>query len=182
MRYIALLRGINVSGKNMIKMEELRQMFEALGFTNVTSYINSGNIAFDIGSSGNKASLKSQKEIAERIEAAIEKSFGLVIQTMVRTQADIRRAFELDPFSGRYESHKEMHLLFLKQEMDEEKQAELLGKQTDNERFLINGREIYCHLKLGVADSLLGKGFIEKKLKTPVTARNWRTVQKLAEL
>jgi uncharacterized protein (DUF1697 family) len=55
-------------------------------------------------------------------------------------------------------------------------------KQTADERFAVIGREIYCHLRLGVADSLLGKGYIEKKLKVPTTGRNWRTVQKLAEL
>ena len=66
--------------------------------------------------------------------------------------------------------------------MPKEKEQQLLEKQTEDERFAVRGREIYCHLRLGVADSLLGKGFIERKLKVPVTARNWRTVQKLAEL
>jgi uncharacterized protein (DUF1697 family) len=70
----------------------------------------------------------------------------------------------------------------MKDEMPKEKEELLIEKQTENERFEVRGREIYCHLRLGVADSLLGKGFIEKKLKVPITARNWRTVQKLAEL
>ncbi|CAN5791935.1 hypothetical protein BH24ACI3_BH24ACI3_03390 [soil metagenome] len=75
-----------------------------------------------------------------------------------------------------------MHVLFIKDEMPAEKQEQLLANQTENERFAIRDREIYCHLRLGVAESLLGTGFIEKKLKTPITARNWRTVLTLAEI
>ena len=113
---------------------------------------------------------------------AIEGKFGLSIQVMVREQTAFEAILKNNPFGGEFESHKEMHVLFMKEEMPDEKQALLLEKQTEDERFAIIGREIYCHLKSGVADSLLGKGFIEKKLKVPVTARNWRTVQKLADL
>ena len=72
--------------------------------------------------------------------------------------------------------------LFLRDEMPREKTTQLLESAPEDERFAVLGREIYCHLPMGVIDSLLGKSFIEKKLKVAVTGRNWRTVQKLAEL
>ena len=175
MRYIALLRGINVGGNKMIKMEELRKTFEALGFKNVASYINSGNLAFD-------AAMATEAKLVAKSEKTIEKDFGKSVPVMVRQQKDIECILAANPFDGEFGSHKEMHVLFLKEEMTKEKCDQLLEATPEKERFEVKGREIYCHLPLGVADSLLGKSFIEKKLKVSVTGRNWRTVEKLAEL
>ena len=85
MRYAALLRGINVTGKNMIKMETLRATFESLGFKNVKSYINSGNIAFDTAKT-------SDAKLAAKIHDAIQKEFGFNISVMVRTMAVSKRS------------------------------------------------------------------------------------------
>jgi uncharacterized protein (DUF1697 family) len=175
MRYVALLRGINVGGNTMIKMTELKSSFETLGFKNVTSYINSGNLAFD-------ANKTAEEKLAGKIEKAIASGFGMKIQVMVREQSSIAEILTNNPFKGEFESHKEMHVLFMKDKMPEDKQAQLLENNRHNEKFAVCGREIYALLKLGVADSLLGKGFIERKLKTPITARNWRTVEKIADL
>jgi uncharacterized protein (DUF1697 family) len=175
MRYIALLRGINVGGNMMIKMADLKSSFEKLGFKNVVTYINSGNLAFDAGKAD-------EAKLVAKIEKAIAKDFGLSIQTMVRDQAAISDVLEKNPFDGQYETHKQMHVLFLKDEMPKDKQELLTAENTENEKFAVRNREIYALVKLGVADSLLGKGFIEKKLKVPTTGRNWRTVQKLSEL
>ncbi|MCC6329116.1 MAG: DUF1697 domain-containing protein [Acidobacteria bacterium] len=193
MRYIALLRGINVGGNTMIKMEELRKTFEALGFANVKTYINSGNLAFDVkmrkpaqstGETGSSVdvSCELEAELTTQIESAIAKDFEKQIPVMVREQADIKRILASNPFDGQFESHKEMHVLFLKEEMPKEKRDQLLDAAPIGERFEAVGREIYCHLPMGVADSLLGKSFIEKKLKLAVTGRNWRTIEKLSVL
>ena len=186
MRYVALLRGINVGGNTKVSMPELKQVFYELGFENVTTYINSGNVAFDADQMQRLALSEDfvgeEGSLTNKIEQAVESHFKLPIQIMVREQNAIGKILKNNPFDGEFESHKEMHVLFMKDEMPKEIQAQLLEKQTENERFAVHGREIYCHLRLGVADSLLGKGFIEKKLKVPTTARNWRTVQKLAEL
>lgn len=181
-RSIALLRGINVGGNTMIKMAELKLSFESLGFENVVTYINSGNIAFDHKASRAKNALQLEHKLVEQLEAVIEKDFGKSVPVMVREQGQLITVFSNNPFDGEFENHKEMHVLFMRDEMPVEKQEQLLSQQTADERFIIAGREIYCHLKLGVADSLLGKSFIEKKLKTPITARNWRTVEKLGVL
>jgi uncharacterized protein (DUF1697 family) len=184
MRYIALLRGINVGGNTMIKMTELKAAFEKIGLENVVTYINSGNLAFDspLQRPARSKGISVESTVVSKIESTIEKEFAKLIPVMVREQAAITDILANNPFKGQFESHKEMHVLFMKDEMPAEKQKQLLDQQTPDERFAVIGREIYCHLKLGVADSLLGKGFIDKKLKVSVTARNWRTVQKLAEL
>jgi uncharacterized protein (DUF1697 family) len=159
----------------MIKMAELKVLFGLLGYKNVTTYINSGNIGFDTRTTN-------ENKLRSHIESAIEKDLGKHVPVIIRKQNDIGRIIGANPFAGEFESHKEMHVLFLTENMPEEKERQLLEAAPDGERFAVNGREIYCHLPKGVIDSLLGKSFIEKKLKLAVTGRNWRTVEKLAVL
>jgi len=175
MRYVALLRGINLGGNNQMKMEELRATFEAIGFTNVTSYINSGNLAFDT----RKAT---EDKLIDKIESAVESKFGRRVHIMVREQQDIQRILKNNPFDGQFESHKHMHVLFLKEPMSAEKAQLLQSSALPGERYHVNDREVYNLLPNGVAGSLLTKGFFEKKPVVPYTGRNWRTVEKLAEL
>jgi len=185
MRYIALLRGINVGGNTMIKMTELKAVFEELGFENVVTYINSGNIAFDCerprvskGESPNAA----EEKLTAKIEQAIEKHFAKQIPVMIREQSAIADILASNPYEGQFESHKEMHVLFLREEMPAEKLEQLLAAAPEGEGYTVIGRELYCHLPKGVIDSLLGKSYLEKKLKLAVTGRNWRTVEKLSTL
>lgn len=159
----------------MISMADLKKSFFAVGFENVVSYINSGNLAFDTRKT-------SESLLIKRIEKAIEKDFGKNVSVMVRGQTDILQVLANNPYEGEYESHKEMHVLFLKSELPADKKQLLAEAVPTGERFSILGREIYCHLPMGVAESYLGRGQFEKMLKVSVTARNWRTVQKLAEL
>ncbi len=175
MRYLALLRGINLGGKTMVKMEKLRETFEMLGFKNVKSYINSGNIAFDTRKT-------SEEKLVKQIEDAVEKGFNRRFSVMVREQALIPQLLASNPFDGEFQSHKEMHVLFLEREMDDDALKVLRADAPPEERFIARGREMFLHLPMGVAESLMGRGLIEKKLKIAVTARNWRTVEKLAEL
>ena len=175
MRYVALLRGINLGGKTMVRMSDLKLTFEKLGFKNVTSYINSGNLAFD-------AVKTTEEKLVSKIEKAISGDLGQNIQVMVRQQGAINDVLENNPFKGKYETHKQMHVLFMKDEIPPARRDEALGWQTDQERIAICGREIYALLLGGVAESLIGRGLLERKLKMPMTARNWRTVERLADL
>jgi len=175
MRYIALLRGINVGGNTMIKMSELKAAFENLGFENVVSYVNSGNLAFDTKKTA-------ESKLASKIEQAVEKIIDKQVLVMVRERSSINGVLEHNPFEGEYETHKQMHVLFLKDPVPRDKQKEILSLATDHERIAIRGREIYALLLGGMAESLLGRGLLEKKLKMPMTARNWRTVEKLSTL
>ena len=175
MRYVALLRGINVGGKNMIKMGPLRELLSGMGFDNVASYVNSGNLAFDTRKTDDD-------KLAERIHNEIEQKLGFDVSVMVRSVDEINNVIANNPYDGQFDSHKDLHVFFLKERMSAEQEKMLLEKNSDVEKISVKGREIYYLLKISIIDSVLGKGFIDKKLKVPATARNWRTVTKLAEL
>lgn len=175
MKYVAFLRGINVGGKNKIKMETLREACAALGFENVRTYINSGNVIFETADGD-------EEEISARIEAAIEQEFALKIRVITRAIAEIKRLIENNPFDGAFENDKDLHVFFLNETLPDEKRELLLSNNNENEQFAVRGREIFCHLRAGVSDSLMSRDYIGKKLKVSATARNWRTVNKIAEL
>src|SRR3982751_5190732 len=139
MRYIALLRGINLGGANMMKMDDLKAVFSELGFENVRSYINSGNLAFD-------AAKISETTLINKIEDAVEVRFGRRVHVMVREQKDIERILKTNPFHGQYDSHKQMHVLFLKEAMPAGKEAQLHAAAFPGDRYFVADREIYCHL------------------------------------
>ena len=175
MKYIAFLRGINVGGKNKIKMETLRAGFAALGFSNVKTYINSGNIIFETAKTDDK-------KLAAKIEKSIEKEFDLKIKTIVRTIDEIKNIVENNPFAGQFENDKDLHVFFLDEELPDEKREMLLSNNNENEIYFVRNREIFCLLRVSVLDSLIGKDYIGKKLKVSATARNWRTVNKVLEI
>jgi uncharacterized protein (DUF1697 family) len=175
MKYAALLRGINVGGKNMIKMETLRTTFESLGFENVRSYINSGNLVFETRKTDDG-------KLAKTIHDAIKKDFGFDISVMVRSMKEIEEIVKNNPFDGQFDNHKYLHVFFLDSELSNG-QKELIDSITnESEKIEIRGRTLYCLLKISILDSAVGKGFIDKKLKINATGRNWRTVTKIAEL
>jgi len=175
MKYAAFLRGINVGGKNKVRMETLREICSALEFKNVKTYINSGNVIFETGETDDK-------KLAAKIQGAIEEEFTLKIKVMVRTIDEIKGVVENNPFTGQFENDKDLHVLFLDAELPEDKRRLLLSNNNENEEFAVRNREIFCLLRVSVLDSLLGKDYIGKKLKVSATARNWRTVNKIAEL
>ena len=174
MKYVALLRGINVGGKNKIKMEKLREVCASSGFENVKTYINSGNVIFETGKTDDK-------KLAAKIEAAIEKEFLLSIKVMVRPLAKIEEIVKNNPFDGQFENEKDLHVFFLDEQLSEEKRKLILEQNNENELFAVQNREIFCLLRVRVMDSLIGKDYIGKKLKVSATARNWRTVNKILE-
>ena len=174
-KYVALLRGINVGGKNKIKMKTLREMFAALQFENVRTYINSGNVVFETAKT-------SDKKLAAEIEKAIESEFSLSIKVIVRKMAEIQDIIKNNPSAGQFTSHKDLHVLFLNEELANEKRELLFLNNSENEQFAVRGREIFCLLSIGVQDSLMVKDYIGKKFKIQVRERNWRTVNKISKM
>lgn len=172
MKYVSLLRGINVGGKNMIKMELLREMFSLLGFENVKSYINSGNIIFETAEADNN-------ELSEKIAKKIVETFSFNIRVITRKMQEIAEIVANNPFAGEFENDKDVHVFFLDDEMPAEKRELLLSHNNENENYAVRNKEIFCHLRIGVLESLMGKDYIAKKLKISSTARNWRTVNKI---
>jgi uncharacterized protein (DUF1697 family) len=175
MKYVAFLRGINVGGKNMIKMEKLREIVASVGAENVKTYVNSGNVIFETKKT-------SDKKLAKEIHDAIQKELGMDISVMVRSIAEVQEIIEKNPYKGQFENHKDLHVFFLDEELSPEHRKMLLANNSDVEFLTVDGRTIYYLLRISIIDSSLGKGFIDKKLKIPSTARNWRTVNKIAEM
>ena len=174
MKYVALLRGINVGGKNKVKMETLREILSVAGFQNVKTYINSGNVIFETAKTDDK-------KLAKKIEKAIEKEFALKIKVMVRRIEEIESIIKNNPFAGQFENDKDLHVFFLDEELSVEKRELLLSNNNENEMFAVQNCEIFYLLRISFLDSLIGKDYIGKKLKVSATARNWRTVNKILE-
>ncbi len=173
MRYVVLFRGINVGGKTIVRMERLREFLTGIGFENVRSYIQSGNVVLD--------SDDQESAVEARITEAFEREF-FKTPVMVRSVEAIRVLIDANPFANEEFEDKQMHLVFLNEVMSDDKSALLLSHNSETEMFAVHGREVYCLLRAGVADSLLGKKFIDNKLKIAATARNWRTVNAILSL
>jgi uncharacterized protein (DUF1697 family) len=170
--YFALLRGINVSGHNMIKMAELKLMFEGMSFESVQTYINSGNVLFE--------SEEGEESLQARIEQEIHKVFGFTISVLLRTSKEWERIVKTCPFSSdSLTEGQSIHLTLLKIAPTQEELGKLPDVDPENDEYLLDGREIYFLYRQSILDSKLTKKFLKL---VPQTARNWKTVLKLAAM
>lgn len=175
--YIALLRGINVSGHNKVKMADLKQLFINLNFDNITTYIQSGNVIFS--SSENEIS-----KIEENIKDAIKKKFDYDVKVLVITKQDIEKIFASNPFLENQDPDiTKMCVTFLSDLPTSENMLKL-EKHTSNytDEYKINEKHIFLHCPSGFAKTKLTNNLIERKLKLDATSRNWKTITKLVEL
>ena len=171
-RHIALLRGINVGGKNMLPMKELSKMFEQAGCTAVTTYINSGNVAF----SASPATLKSLPAL---VTSQIEKQFGHKVPLVLRSGAQLANAIAANPFPDAMPSPKTLSVLFLRDLPTPAAVSQLDPNRSPGDTYQIIGHEIYCYTPNGQADTKLTNAYFDSKLATVSTGRNWATVLKL---
>jgi uncharacterized protein (DUF1697 family) len=175
--YISLLRGINVSGQKLIKMAELKALYESLRFANVTTYIQSGNVVFQSRSDD-------PLSIGTSIEKAIEKALGFSVTVILRRPAELRRIINKSPLPGGGEKDQaRLYVTFLK----ERPKASLVKAITavparTADTYEIAGSEVYIHCPNGFGKTLFSNNFFEKHLQTVATTRNWRTVQTLLSL
>ncbi len=171
--YVALLRGINVGGHNMIKMPELRGMLEAIGLTGVQTYIQSGNVVF--ATDGESAHLEL------KIEEEILRVFGLAVPVVVRTYEELRGIVVHCPFAAASLGEGEsIHVSFMKEAPPPEALARLNELSCPPDEFDVKGREIYLLFRQSILDSKLPNQL--RKLGVPATDRNWKTILKLASM
>ena len=176
MKYIAILRGINVSGQKKIIMKDLKQLLETLDCSDVITYIQSGNVICEY--TGDAVALKID------IEEAIVKQYGFDVPVLVRTSADYQRIIDECPF-GKVDLVTEgtkVLLTFLAEVPSDEACAELMTHVKSPEQLVIKGHQVYLHCPNGYGRSKLSNVFLEKKLKVQATTRNWKTINKLCEL
>ena len=172
--FIALLRGINVGGNNILPMKELRALLENLNFSDVRTYIQSGNVVFQSEHSDSHA-------LSREISTAIAERYGFTPQVLVLEPPAFKEATEQNPFPEAESNPKALHLFFLAGEPDKPDTETLEQLKTDSERFKLSKSVFYLHAPDGIGRSKLAAR-VEKTLGIAVTARNWRSVCKIKEL
>ena len=176
-KYIALLRGINVGGKRKILMADLKKMFSNLGFTDIATYIQSGNVVFSA------AIQEDHLKLSAQIEQAISKHYEFEVPVIIRTAKEWKEAMEQNPFLKKQEVEPErLHLTFLKDLPSKEKLEAILSYDYSPDQFQIFDKQVFVYCSGKYSDSKLTNGFFETKLKVAASTRNWKTVLILSEL
>ena len=176
MKHLALLRGINVSGHNMIKMEALKSMFENCGFQNVETYIQSGNVFLE-------SEDENANSVGFTIKQEIVKQFGYDVPVIVLSKADLEKCLTNNPFfKEKNVDTKKLYVAFISKELNPTALNDLKTSQFKPDEAFIDGNRIYMKLETGAGNTKLTQKYIEKKLNATATTRNWNTVNKLIEL
>jgi uncharacterized protein (DUF1697 family) len=173
---ICMLRGINVSGQKKVPMTELKKLFESLGFKNVTTYIQSGNVIFT-------SKMPDHKMISGTIEKKIREQFGFDVPVIVRSQPEMQIAVDNNPLIKEKDIDSEkLHITFLESSPDKDKLDKIHTFHFEPDRFIIAGRNVYLYCPDGYGRTKLNNTFFENKLKVRATTRNWRTVKELLRI
>jgi len=173
--YVALLRAINVGGKNKLPMKDLVQICEAAGCLKVSSYIQSGNVIFS-------ASPKDAARLPTLITAQIEKQFGHKPPVILRTKDQLDDVFRNNPFLKTGAPEELLHVMFLANMPAPAAVEKLDPHRSPPDTFIVRGQEIYLNVPNGGGNTKLTNAYFDSKLATISTVRNWRTVGKLLEL
>jgi len=170
---VALLRGVNVGGRNRLPMGPLREALTALGVVSVRTYLQSGNV---VGEHADPV------RFGTLVRDVIASDFGLDIPVIVRSHEELQAVLAWNPFPGpAVEKPKLVHVSFLAETPDPERLAVLEELESDDDEWAIRGKDLVVSYDRASHDSPLGRG-IAKVLGVGVTARNWSTVEALAEL
>jgi uncharacterized protein (DUF1697 family) len=173
--YISLLRGINVGGKRIIKMDFLKLMYEDLGFEKVKTFIQSGNVLF-------KSGIELKTQIENLIYDKIIKETGFDVDLQIIELEDYKRIIENNPFEKENRDIAFMHISFFKTKA-QASDIEIITKNANyGEEFAFSPEAIYLYLPQGYGRSKLTNSFFEKLFKVSVTTRNWKTSKELLRL
>ena len=170
MRYIAFLRAINVGG-HVVKMGRLRELFEAMGFGNVETYIASGNVVFD---SAARSAASLEAKIAKQLESAL----GYEVATFLRTTAELGAVASREPFPGR--DAATLYVGFLAKPLTKEQARLVEGFSSAVDAFAVHERELYWSCSVKSMESEFSLARLERALKIQATFRNANTVRKMA--
>lgn len=174
--YIALLRGINVSGHKKIKMTELRNAVDELGFTDVRTYIQSGNIVF-------RHPKTAPSKLSGQINGNIREAFGYEVPVITLLLSDLTSIAANNPFLSREDiDPSRLYIAFLDSSPEKEYVQELEAFDLSPDEFRITEKAVYLHIPIAVRNSKLNNNFIEQKLKVKATTRNLKTVEQLEKM
>ena len=175
--YISILRGINVSGQKKILMADLKVLYETLKFTDVTTYIQSGNVVF-------RADKKTAgAELARKIEQAISKKYKFDVPVIVRTADEMKKAMASNPFvKDKKIDVDKLHVTFLSDAPEEINLESIKKIDFSPDQFVIIDKDVFLHCPQSYGEPKLSNKFVESRLKVTATTRNWKTVHTLADM
>lgn len=172
-RLIAFLRAINVTNR-FVKMDILRQQIEQLGFSQVQTYIQSGNVIFETSSTD-------CAELERKIEERLQEALGFQVPTLVRTAPEMAEIAQYQPFAEeKYGDKSVLYISFLKEEPGQDQQRQLVELSSANDEFHVYERQVYWLMHKDQGQSKFTNNKLEKILKVPATRRNTSTVRKIA--
>jgi uncharacterized protein (DUF1697 family) len=173
-KYITFLRAINVGG-HTVKMDSLRQLFESLGFSDVETFIASGNVIFEAKTGNTKA-------LEKKLETCLHEALGYEVATFIRTDAEVAEIAKYKPFpQSQLDAAMALNVGFLADPLNDAAKEKLLSLRTEIDDFHVHGREIYWLCKKKQSESKVSNVAIEKALGVKSTLRGMNTVKKLAE-
>lgn len=177
MKYLSLLRGINVGGQKSVNMHELRSLYVQLGLDNVVTYIQSGNVVFD-------SSSKNKTEISKKIENAIYGKFKFHVPVEIRSKAELAAIIKNCPyaFADTEDYGTRILVSFLSDKPSKANVNNLLEYVIAPEQLVVHKTEAYLFCPNGYGKSKLSNRFLEQKLNVGATTRNWKSVNTLFEL
>lgn len=174
--HLALLRGINVSGHNMIKMDVLKTLLENMGYQNVRTYIQSGNVFID-------SEEEHGASVGFAIKQEIFKQLGLDVPIVVISKEDLESCFKNNPFLKEKDCDtKKLYVAFISKELNSSAINDLKISQFKPDEATVDLSRIYIKYAVGAGKTRLDQKYIEKKLNVVATIRNWNTVTKLLEM
>lgn len=172
-RYIIFLRAINVSGHNIIRMEDLRKMWSLPGISDVKTYIQSGNVVLD--------ATHNEAKLLQTLAAPLKKHTGNDIEMMLRTVDELNAVVKNNPFKAIPQDHT-LYITFLQEAPAKDAMKQLEAKSDAVDRFKVKGKEVYALVDKRAPKSQFSNMFIEKQLKLPATGRNMNTIEKMLAL
>ena len=173
-RFFAFLRAINVGGRNIVKMDFLRRVFESLGFSNVETFIASGNVVFE-------ATSKNAQALEREIEESLRQALGYEVATFIRTGAELTAVANYKPFSqADLDGAAALNIAFLAGGLDDESSQRMMALRTDTDDFHAHGREIYWLCRKRQSGSKISNAVLEKAVGQKSTLRGASTVKKMA--
>ena len=173
-RYVALLRGVNVGGRNKLPMADLRDIFAEAGCAAVQTYIQSGNVVFE-------ATQDLAERVPEIVTLVIRRRFDIETAVIVRSREELRQVADSNPFDTSGDPRL-LHVAFLQDTPGAESVTRLDPDRSPPDAFAVRGRNVYLHYPNGVARSKLTNEYLAAQLQTVSTTRNWRTVLTLLEM
>ncbi|MCX6333441.1 MAG: DUF1697 domain-containing protein [Bacteroidia bacterium] len=174
---VSFLRGVNMTGHNMIRMAELSDLYRKIGFKDAETYIQSGNVVFSLNDNSDIQS------IASEIEGAIFKRFKYTIPVLIRTAGEIKKIISANPFQKDNDFDPvKLAVIFLYDDPMDDQTEKVRTIDYPPDKFKIIGKEIFIYCPNGFGRTKLYTNFFEKKMKVTGTARNWKTINTILSI